>query len=156
MERDYKGLLHRALALGASEARLLDTKDIVFDPRAFLKCRFGCARWGRYWTCPPNLGISQETFQEAVVRYKKALVVMATDPKSGQEIALAMEKEAMVSYGCHFAFAMALCVLCEQCAFPEPCRFPHLARPSMDARPWNLWALKWSSTRMGGSCPAGM
>ena len=39
----------------------------------------------------------------------------------------------MLAHGAHFAFAMVLCVKCDECAFPEPCRFPHLARPSMDA-----------------------
>jgi predicted metal-binding protein len=48
-------------------------------------------------------------------------------------VALAVEKEAMLACNSSFAFALALCVKCEPCAYPEPCRFPHLARPSMDA-----------------------
>ena len=31
------------------------------------------------------------------------------------------------------AFALALCVKCEECAYPDPCLYPDLARPSMDA-----------------------
>jgi predicted metal-binding protein len=46
---------------------------------------------------------------------------------------VAIEKEAMLTMGCSFAFAMVLCVECEECAYPDPCRYPHLARPSMDA-----------------------
>lgn len=57
----------------------------------------------------------------------------APDPETGQEIGPAVEKEAMRSCGCIFAFAMFLCVLCQTCSFPEPCRYPHMARPSMDA-----------------------
>ncbi len=44
---------------------------------------------------------------------------------------------------CGFAFALALCVQCEECAYPEPCLHPHLARPAMDAygmdvgKPWS-------------------
>ena len=56
-----------------------------------------------------------------------------TDPKAGQEVGLAVEKEAMLSYNCTYAMAPVLCVQCDQCAFPNPCNFPHLARPLMDA-----------------------
>ena len=108
-------------------------KDVVFDPRSFLKCRFGCNRWGHYWTCPPHLDISPEQFMEAYDRYTHAVLIKSADPVAGQEASLAVEKEAMLSLGCSFAFALVLCVQCEECAYPEPCRYPHLARPSMDA-----------------------
>jgi predicted metal-binding protein len=107
--------------------------QIVFDPRSFLKCRFGCKRWGNYWTCPPNLELSPERFMEAFNRYRKAILIQTRDPQEGQSINLKIEKEAMLSYGCSFAFALVLCVQCEECAYPDPCRYPHLARPSMDA-----------------------
>lgn len=70
---------------------------------------------------------------EAFAKYSQALVIKTTDPQIGQDVTLAIEKEAMLSYDSQFAFAMALCVKCEECAYPEPCRYPHLARPSMDA-----------------------
>ena len=129
----FETLVDKALELGASGAKLIDTKQIVFDPRSFLKCRFGCNRWGKYWTCPPNLNISFEEFMRAFENYTKAIIFTAPDPKSSQKVGLALEKEAMLAYGAHFAFAMILCVKCDECSYPEPCRFPHLARPSMDA-----------------------
>ena len=129
----FEALIGKALELGATEAKLIDTKQIVFDPRSFLKCRFGCNRWGKFWTCPPHLTLSQDEFMKAFDQYGQALVIKTNDPKTGQKVALAVEKEAMLSHGAMFAFAMILCVLCDDCAYPEPCRFPHLARPSMDA-----------------------
>ncbi len=129
----FEALIGKALELGATEAKLIDTKQIVFDPRSFLKCRFGCNRWGKFWTCPPHLALSQDEFMKAFDQYGQALVIKTNDPKTGQKVALAVEKEAMLSHGAMFAFAMILCVLCDDCAYPEPCRFPHLARPSMDA-----------------------
>jgi predicted metal-binding protein len=126
-------LINKALELGATEAKLIDTQQIVFDPRSFFKCRFGCNRWGKFWTCPPHLALSQEEFRQAFAQYGQALIIKARDPKAGQDVALALEKDAMLSHGAQFAFALILCVLCEECAYPEPCRFPHLARPSMDA-----------------------
>ncbi len=130
---DFKGLVTKAQELGAAEAKIIQTGQIVFDPRSDLKCRFGCNRWGKYWTCPPNLDISPDQFQQAFERYHTAIMLKCEDPKVGQEVTLAIEKEAMLAFGCTFAFAMVLCVECERCAFPEPCLFPHLARPSMDA-----------------------
>lgn len=133
MEKDLEALGKKALELGATEARIIDTSTIVFDSRSFLKCRFGCQRWGQYWTCPPHLDISSEKFMEAFDLYSKAIMIQTPDPRKGQEVAVKIEKEAMTA--CHFmhAFAMVLCVWCETCAYPEPCRFPHMARPSMDA-----------------------
>lgn len=133
MTDTYQSLVQRALDLGALDARLIDTHSIVFDPRSYLKCRFGCNRWGRFWTCPPHLNISPERFMEAFSRYSQALIIQTADPLKGQEVTLAIEKEAMLVSKSPFAFGMALCVQCETCAYPEPCRFPHLARPSMDA-----------------------
>jgi len=134
MEEECRRLLvEKALALGAGDARWIETGQVVFDPRSHLKCRFGCNRWGKYWTCPPHLGLSVGMFMEAFRRYRHALVIRTADPKAGQEVSLAVEKEAMGSCNSPFAFALALCVQCEECAYPEPCRHPHLARPTMDA-----------------------
>ena len=133
MESRYDVLVKKALELGASEAKFIHTGHVIFDPRSFLKCRFGCARWGKYWTCPPNLSIGVSEFMEAYEKYNAAILLKCTDPKVSQKVSLEVEKEAMLSMGCSFAFALVLCVQCEECAFPEPCRFPHLARPSMDA-----------------------
>ncbi len=132
MGKGYEALIDKSIELGALEARLLPAKEIVFDDRSFLKCRFGCNRWGKYWTCPPNLELTREHFMDAFRKYEQSIFIKVPDPKLGQEIAVAIEKEAMLSHGSMFSFAMAMCVQCEECAFPDPCRYPHLARPSMD------------------------
>ncbi len=132
MTEGYEALVGKAVEMGA-EANLITTDQVFFDPRSFLKCRFGCNRWGKFWTCPPNLDISYEQFQAAYDLYSHVLVLKTADPQKGQDVALAMEKEAMLQYGSSFAFALVLCVQCEECAYPEPCRYPHLARPSADA-----------------------
>ena len=133
MTEKYAALAAKAVALGATEARLIETDRIIFDPRSFLKCRFGCNRWGKYWTCPPHMGITSAQFMESFSRYKMGLVIQSPDPTISQEVTLAIEKEAMMTHGCMYAFAMVLCVQCEECAYPAPCHHPHLARPSMDA-----------------------
>lgn len=123
----------RAIELGALDARIIDAGQIVFDDRSYLKCRFGCDRWGRYWTCPPNLVLTPEQFMAAFGKYSQGIIIKTVDPQTGQDVALAVEKEAMLVCGRMFAFAMVLCVKCETCAWPEPCHYPHLARPAMDA-----------------------
>jgi predicted metal-binding protein len=133
LKNSLNRLAEKAVALGASEARVISTEQIVFDSRSFLKCRFGCNRWGRYWTCPPHLNLSPEMFREAFGKYTSALVIKSAEPNVGQKVTVEIEKEAMMVSGCTYAFAMVLCVACEDCAYPEPCRYPHLARPSMDA-----------------------
>ena len=133
MTEKYAALAAKAVALGATEARLIETDRIIFDPRSFLKCRFGCNRWGKYWTCPPHMGITSAQFMESFSRYKMGLVIQSPDPTISQEVTLAIEKEAMMTHGCMYAFAMVLCVQCEECAYPAPCHHPHQARPSMDA-----------------------
>lgn len=132
MTQGYEALVGMAEDMGA-EAKLITTDQVFFDPRSFLKCRFGCNRWGKFWTCPPNLDISNEQFMEAYNLYSHVLVLKTSDPHKGQDVALAVEKEAMLKHGASFAFALVLCVQCEECAFPDPCRLPHLARPSFDA-----------------------
>ena len=130
---DYDSLAKKALELGATGAKLIQTDQVVFDDRSFLKCRFGCNRWGRYWTCPPNMEITPRDFHKAYDRYSIAIVIRAPDQHVSQEVTLAIEKEAMLALGCMYAFALVLCVKCDECAFPDPCLYPHLARPSMDA-----------------------
>lgn len=132
LDTNLSPLIERALEMGAVDAKIILATQIVFDARSHLKCRFGCNRWGRYWTCPPNLQLSQDQFQAGFRLYQHAMFIKALDPKQGQEISVAIEKEAMLAHNCPFAFALAMCVQCEVCAFPEPCRYPHLARPSMD------------------------
>lgn len=132
MERSLEELIDEAIRLGATDAKLLNSNSIVFDPRSLLKCRFGCNRWGKYWTCQPNINLTPEQFREALDRYRTTLVIQSSDPKIAQKVTLEIEKKAMLEYGAIYAFALVLCVLCEECAFPDPCRFPHLARPSMD------------------------
>jgi predicted metal-binding protein len=70
---------------------------------------------------------------EAFSQYETAMIIKTAAPSVGQDVTLAIEKEAMLTSAATFAFAMALCVQCEECAYPDPCLYPHLARPSMDA-----------------------
>ena len=68
MEEKFEGLTAKAAEMGADEARLIQTEQIVFDPRSYLKCRFGCNRWGKYWTWQSTLREGQVKTRIAVLR----------------------------------------------------------------------------------------
>jgi predicted metal-binding protein len=101
MENNYETLMDKAIQLGATGAKLIQTYQVIFDPRSYLKCRFGCNRWGQYWTCPPNLDISPKDFQTAYDRYQSAIVIRTSDPKVGQEVTLAIEKAQLIAEEFH-------------------------------------------------------
>lgn len=68
-------LISAARDLGADEARIIDTKDIVVDERVRLKCLVPvCASYGRNLMCPPNL-MSVEEFRGILKLYGKALIL---------------------------------------------------------------------------------
>ena len=132
MPGSIEALINIALDNGADAARPLAVSEFVYDPRAELKCRFGCGRWGKYWTCPPNLGFDRDFLRQAINKYENALILRSPDRLSGQNAALAVEKAAMLSFGMPMALALALCVKCDSCAYPEPCIHPEAARPALD------------------------
>ena len=100
MTQNYQGLIDKSIELGAEDAKLIDTAKVIFDPRSHLKCRFGCNRWGKFWTCPPHNGISQKMFMESYAKYNVGLVIKTTNAKLGQDISLAIEKEAFPNLRC--------------------------------------------------------
>jgi predicted metal-binding protein len=132
MSERFSGLVEKARELGALDAKIVKVSDLVFDPRSTLKCRFGCDRYGHFWTCPPHVNITDEQFRSALDKYSLALIIKTEEPHIGQEVTVALEKAAMLDHGAMFAFGLALCVWCEECAYPDPCRFPGMARPTMD------------------------
>jgi len=116
-----------ALDMGATNARAISSRDLVFDPRTFLKC-MGCASFGA-WRCPPN----HPTHAEARVmleKYTNVLLIHAHDKKALSKMAREIERQAFLD-GNYFAFALAACYHCEKCKRPEegPCVNPDGRRP---------------------------
>jgi predicted metal-binding protein len=68
-------LISAANDLGADEAKIIDSKEIVVDKRVRLKCLVPvCASYGRNLMCPPNL-MSVEEFASILELYGKALIL---------------------------------------------------------------------------------
>lgn len=72
---ELQEIIDYAKRMGATEAKIIDSGDIVIDKRVRLKCSIPqCYNYGRHLLCPPNL-MSVEEFEEIVRLYEKALIV---------------------------------------------------------------------------------
>lgn len=75
METDVEQLKKISIEVGASNAKLIDVKDIVVDERVRLKCSVPrCYGYGNCLVCPPHT-MSVKEFKEILKRYRKALIV---------------------------------------------------------------------------------
>ncbi len=142
MVEDYTRYEKLARDLGAVDALVIDAHDIVFDPRTYLKCMYGCSTWGKCWVCPSAPGaLKPWEAERALARYRWALLIHTHDKPSSQRISFAVESQAFVD-GYYFAFSMSDCGLCPECGLPagEACRFPGKARPAMQAMGIDVFA----------------
>jgi len=134
--------LDKALSMGMTNVKIIDTKTVVVANWVRLKCQYGCGSYGRHLTCPPYSPTPDYT-KKMVNEYTKALLMQIEKipPKREMEfsrklrrIVAGLERELFLD-GYHRAFGMASgpCRLCRTCDTEEPCRYPDEARPSMEA-----------------------
>ena len=70
-----KDLCSYAHDLGASEAAIINARDVVLDERTLLKCMVPmCINYGINLTCPPN-SISFDDFKRIVMKYSSAILI---------------------------------------------------------------------------------
>jgi predicted metal-binding protein len=60
--------------LGAIEAKIIETNNIVVEDRTILKCMSGCSSYGRKMICPP-FAPKVDEFRKMLKEYKYALLV---------------------------------------------------------------------------------
>ena len=120
-----------ALEKGAVDAMIIDVADIVFDPRTYLKCAWGCEEFGQL-KCSPDL-IKPWEAEPIFRRYSKALLVHTFEKKLNVDIAWEVERAAFLD-GYYFAFALYDCSGCEICEASSraDCMHPEKARPGDD------------------------
>lgn len=118
---------------GAKNVRMIDPRLVVTGEWVRLKCQFGCARYGKYHTCPPYSPRPEET-RRLLDGYSVGLLIHWGSRFPGYAIFFEIERRAF-RLGLHKAFGLASgpCDLCEECEVEEPCRQPNRARPSMEA-----------------------
>lgn len=131
----------RALAGGFFAAVELDPTDIRSEAWVRAKCAYGCAQFGRRWSCPPH-SMEQAEFRKLLDCYSRALLVVGQPPlRTFQEQLLELEREAFLSgFKKALVFSGGPCCWCESCA-DEQCSFPEKRRPSLESCGCDVFAL---------------
>jgi predicted metal-binding protein len=119
-----------AKELGMMKAMIILPKEIFFDIRAILKCRWGCEDFFQGSVRCHTRDMTYQERVEMVKRYEHILLVHSHDPKRLSEAVLEIERTAFLD-GYYFAFAIRTCNLCNVCAVKEgsPCPTPEKVRP---------------------------
>jgi len=74
-KKDPKKLLRTARSLDSSDAKIIQTSQVVVDKRVRLKCSVPmCSNYGRHLLCPPNI-MSVDEFASILRLYKRAIIV---------------------------------------------------------------------------------
>lgn len=147
------------------EAKVIDTRDIVVDERARLKCMYPPCRWyGSNIMCPPHLKLVPSVTRRIVRMYRYAVLIRLGTPVEDlagpewtkrhvphelklREVVSVVESEAH-NMGYYFAmgFAAGECSLCLsqniECDALKTgrCRYPLKARPAMEAAGIDVFA----------------
>jgi predicted metal-binding protein len=119
-----------AKSLKAVNAKMISSRDIFFDIRAVLKCRWGCEdNFQNSIKCGTRDTSYQERI-EMIKSYKNILLVHSHDAGELSVAVLEIEKTAFLD-GYYFAFAIRACNLCKVCVAQQgdPCPTPHRVRP---------------------------
>ena len=126
--------------MGALDAVLIKSEDIVIDPRTILKCMYGCKGWDHNWTCPSVPGsLRPWEFENILKKYNVGILIHCDNKKISHKISFELESDAFVD-GYYFAFSMSDCALCKTCKHPEPCRYPEKARPALQGLGIDVYA----------------
>jgi len=134
--------IKRVIAMGATKAKIIDTRTVIVGNWVRLKCQYGCSGYGKRYTCPPYSPTPEYT-KKMLAEYSKGLLLQIEnitpkdEPKASRKIkkiVAALEREIFLD-GYYKAFGMASgpCRFCQTCDLNKPCRFPELARSAMEA-----------------------
>lgn len=128
----YRKYIKMALKMGAQDALVIKTSNIIVDPRVLLKCMYGCKGWNSNWMCPSAPGALRPwEFADIIKRYSVGILIRTNDKKLSQDISYKVEINAFWD-GYYLAWGMSDCAICKECAYPTgKCRFPMKARPAM-------------------------
>ncbi len=130
---DLKEWIYVARDEGFCRAVLLPAEKIVTAPWVRMKCRFGCAIYGKNLQCPPH-GMESYATKEMLESYGWTLILEGMPPGCDfHEKLLRLEKRAFLA-GFHKAFVLGAgpCPVCSKCPENGNCRHPDQARPSME------------------------
>lgn len=119
-----------AKELGMSGAVLLKPDQVFMDPRAILKCRWGCEDFAKRTLKCSTRDTSFAERREMLDSYQNILLVHGHDAHEMSKALLEIERRAFLD-GNQFAFALRYCKLCPKCALDQgkDCVHPEKMRP---------------------------
>jgi predicted metal-binding protein len=108
----------------------LSPRNIFFDIRALLKCRWGCEDYLQESIRCQVRGITLEERMAMVKQYHRILLVHSHNAREVSRAVLEIERTAFLD-GSYFAFALRFCNLCKTCrvSHGKPCPTPEMVRP---------------------------
>lgn len=119
-----------AKELSMTGAAIIKPEQVVMDPRAILKCRWGCED---FFKRGPKCSTRDTSFaerREMIMSYQNILMVHGHDAHKLSKALLEIERRAFLD-GNQFAFAVRYCKLCPKCALDQgkDCVHPEKMRP---------------------------
>ncbi len=122
--------IQSAKELGMIDAVIISPKDICFDIRAILKCRWGCEDFFHQTIRCHTRDTTYQERVEMIKRYNHILLAYSNDARALSQAVLEIERAAFLD-GYYFSFAIRFCNLCKSCAVKEekPCPTPDKVRP---------------------------
>ncbi len=122
--------LQFAKELGMLDAMIITPRQIFFDIRAILKCRWGCEDFRPGNIRCDHRGTTYQERVEMIKRYNHILMVHSDNARELSRAVLEIERTAFLD-GYTFAFAIRTCNLCEACPVKQghPCPTPDKVRP---------------------------
>jgi predicted metal-binding protein len=111
-------------------ALVISPRDVFFDSRALLKCRWGCEDYFQRGIRCDTRGTTWEERVGMIKSYHHILLVHSHDARKLSRAVLEIERLAFLD-GHYFAFALRFCNLCRTCAISrgKPCPTPEKVRP---------------------------
>jgi len=143
--KELNKFIELSKTLGATDAKLIKSSDIIVRDWVRIKCQYGCGGYGNCLTCPPYSPKPEET-RKILNNYTWAILLkfipkpIDFDWKTIHEITAKLEREIFFQgYYSAFGFACGPCPYCETCNLKE-CVHPNKARPSMEASGIDVYA----------------
>ncbi len=125
-----QGYIDLAKELGMADAVLLKPDQVSMDPRALLKCRWGCEDFTKRTLKCSTRETSFAERRDMILSYGNILMVHGHDAHKLSLAVLEIERRAFLD-GNHFAFALRYCKICPKCALDQgkDCVHPDKLRP---------------------------
>ena len=132
----YNEFINKAIKLGVNDAKIISADSIEISHAVRWKCKFGCEKYGKRLTCPPNIPDVDET-KKMIKEFNHALLLHGHDDPEMQDIVVKLEYEIFLD-GYYKALVLS-CGPCKKCDIDEcsqPCPHPKKIRPSLEA--WGI------------------